>query len=215
MADHRDNPSHWSTPILDEASQSAAQPGAAATAESAPDRATRPWFKKKRFILPPALIVAIVILLAFNDRINTASVTSPPQAKAVAADIGSKVRDGGFDFVVTAVEHPGKTFEGKVGKKLTAKGEFVIVRVDVTNVGTTALRLGCSCQYLFNDKGQQFAPSPAILSTRDALKFVQWINPGATVKDAAVLFDVAPGTKALHIELHDSPSSPGVKVKLS
>jgi len=76
-------------------------------------------------------------------------------------------------------------------------------------------RLGCSCQFLFNDKGQQFVTSPAILSTKDALKYVEWINPGKTVKNASVLFDVPPGTKVLNIELHDSPSSHGVRVKLS
>jgi hypothetical protein len=30
-----------------------------------------------------------------------------------------------------------------------------------------------------------------------------------------VLFDVAPGTKVVNVELHDSLSSQGVKVKLS
>jgi len=133
----------------------------------------------------------------------------------VAPDIGTKVRDGTFEFVVTGVERPGKTIVGKVGATLTAQGEFVIVRVDVTNVGSKEQRLGCSCQFLFNDKGQQFAPSPAVLSTKDALKYVQWISPGQTVKDTSMLFDVAPGTKAANIELHDSPTSQGVMVKLA
>jgi len=166
-------------------------------------------------MLPLTLIAVIATVLAVNSRSSTTTPVSPPKAQSVGADIGTKVRDGTFEFVVTGVERPGKTLTGKVGSTLTAKGEFVIVRVDVTNLSKNAQRLGCSCQFLFSDKGQQFAPSPSILSTKDALKYVQWINPGDTVKNALVLFDVAPGTKVLHVVLHDSPSSQGATVKLT
>jgi hypothetical protein len=222
MSNHHATPPSSSTFAEDAAAQNGAQPDAQATAEKAPHGATRPWFKKKILSVPLALlivvilaVVAVVAVVAVNARSDPGTVTSPPKAAAVAPDIGTKVRDGAFEFLVTGVEHPGTTFEGKVGKILSAQGEFVIVRVDVTNVGKSAQRLSCSCQFLFNDKGQEFAPSPAILSTKDALKYVRWINPGDTVKDASVLFDVARGTKVLKIELHDSPSSPGVTVKLS
>jgi len=216
MNNHHDNPSSASTPTEDAAGQAAVQTSAQASADEARRTTVRPWFKKKRFVLPLAVVLAILIILAVNSRSHTATVTSPPKAKAtVAAGIGTQVRDGTFEFVVTGVEYPGKTFMGKVGEKLTAKGEFVIVRVNVTNVGKQDQRLGCSCQILFNDKGQKIAPSPAILRTKDALKYVVYISPGDTVKGAAVLFDVAPGTKLLNIELHASPSSAGVKVKLT
>jgi hypothetical protein len=215
MSDHHSTPSSWSTGPEDPAAQTAAQPGASATSDTAPGKAARPWFRKKRLTLPLALIAVILAVLAVNGARDTGTVASPAKAAAVAPDIGTKVRDGSFEFVVTGVEHPGKTFMGKVGETLTAQGEFVIVRVDVTNVGSTEKRLGCSCQFLFSDKGQKFAPSPSILRTKDALKYVEWINPGETVKDASMLFDVAAGTRVLNIELHDSASSQGVHVKLS
>ena len=98
---------------------------------------------------------------------------------------------------------------------LTARGEFVVVRVNVTNVGNEAQSPDCSCQLLHNEDGREFEPSPAILSTTGALTFARQIDPGETVKDIVVLFDVAPGTKAVNIELHDSPFSQGVQVKLS
>ena len=216
MTDHHDNPSSPSTSPEVAAAGATVHSSAQANAESARRKSIRPWFKKTRFLLPLAVILAILIIVAVNSSRHTATVTSPPKAKAaVAAGIGTRVRDGTFEFVVTGVEHPGKTFTGKVGETLTAKGEFVIVRVDVTNVGNQEQRLGCSCQILFNKKGQEITPSPAILRTKDALKYVALISPGDTVKGAAVLFDVAPGTTLLNIELHASPSSPGVKVKLS
>jgi|SRR5450631_519983 len=215
MSNHHSTPPSSSTFPKDPEAQNAVQPNAQATAEKAPHKATRPWFKKKILSLPLALIVVILAVVTVNARSAPGTVTSPTKSAAVAPDIGTKVRDGALEFVVTGVEHPGKTFEGKVGKILSAQGEFVIVRVDVTNIGAKVQRLGCSCQFLFNDKGKEFATSPAILSTKDALKYVEWINPGATVRNASVLFDVAPRTKVLNIELHESPSSQGVKVKLS
>jgi len=127
------------------------------------------------------------------------------------------VRDGKFEFVVTGVEHPGKTLAGKAGETLTAKGEFVVVRVNVTNIGDQTRTPNCTCQILFNDKGQKFEPSSAILSLKDSSKFFfkKHQPPANTVTGAPLLFDVAPGTKVASIELHDSILSDGVKVKLS
>jgi hypothetical protein len=215
MSTPHDTTSSWSAGPEDPAAQTAAQLGAPATAEKAPGKPSRPWFRKKRLTLPLALIAVILAVLAVNGTRDTGAVAGPAKAVAVAPDIGTKVRDGSFEFVVTGVERPGKTFLGKVGERLTAQGEFVIVRVDVTNVGSKEQRLSCACQYLFNDKGTKFAPSPSILRTKDALKYVEWINPGATVKDVSVLFDISPGTKADEIELHELPYSQGVSVKLS
>jgi hypothetical protein len=215
MNNHDETPSSSSRSPEVVAAQAAVQPGARATTEQAGCKAPRPWFRKKRLLLPIALVAVIATVLAVNSRSDTKTNTSPPKAQSVAADIGTKVRDGTFEFVVTGVERPGKAFTGKVGETLTAQGEFVIVRVDVTNVGNKEQRLGCSCHFLYNDKGQKFATSPSILRTKDALKYVEWISPGQTVKDASMLFDVTPGFTAANIELHDSLSSTGVMVKLS
>jgi hypothetical protein len=197
---------------------------AQAAEEKARSRTTTAWFKKKRFILPSALTVLLVIILAASGGLGSDilnAFTSDPQptatkaATAVAPGIGSKAVDGKFSFVVTGVERPGKTMPGKNHTTLTAKGEFVIVRVNVTNTGAAAQSLDCQNQVLFNDKGTRYAPSPAILSTPDALKFVQLIEPGITVNSADLLFDVAPGTKLSSIELHDTRLTRGVMVALS
>lgn len=227
MTDQQTTPAPWFTSPQDAKAQ--------ANAEKAYRKATRPWFRKKRFlILPLALIGLIVTIQAANGGgvaglFNTAescsqpTVTSALKAKAVAVGVGravgvgvgTNVRDGNFEFVVTGVERPGKTYPGKLQTTLTARGEFVIVRVNVTNIGKQEQGLDSQSQFLFNDKGQTIEPSSAILYTKDALKFVQLIEPNNTVKGAPVVFDVAPGTKIVNIELHDSPCSQGVKVKLS
>lgn len=176
-----------------------------AAAEEAYRRATRPWFKKERFILPLAVILLVVIIMASVGGRDTGT-----------AGIGKSVRDGEFAFVVTSMQRPGRTLTDRSGTTETAQGEFVIVRVNVTNVGSKAKTLAATSQFLVNDKGQRFAPSSAITSLQGAdLIFLKNINPGNTVTGAPILFDVAPGTTIASIELHDSMSSTGVKVKLS
>ncbi|MEP7035851.1 MAG: DUF4352 domain-containing protein [Actinomycetota bacterium] len=189
----------------------------------APSVVTRAWFRKKRVILLLGLILLMVVLQVASgggepgapDTAATASQRAAGGASATMTQIGVKVRDGSSEFVVTGVEHPGKTMAGKAGKTLTAIGEFVIVRVDITNLGTVPQAPDCSCQVLITDKRWGFEPSPSVLSTKEALKFVQRISPGETVKDVVVLFDLAPGTMVGSIELHDSQSSRGVRVNLS
>ena len=187
---------------------------------AAPNEATQrrrsagPWFTRRRILLPLALLAVVVVVAAVNGVGQTRTAPKAPQAAVLTGDIGSKVQDGTFEFVVTGVEHPGKSFAGKYGKVLTATGEFVIVRVDVTNLGVTEQRLNSQSQFLLNDVGRKFKPSADILNTKDALKYVQLISPGSTVHGASMLFDVAPGTMIIKIELHATPTSPGVKVNL-
>jgi len=218
MEDHQTRP----PPELGAPDYAATQAGL----EKAHRNATRPWFKRTRFFLPLSLMFFLVIMLAVNATGNRGSsisatggsqskVESAPKVEAPAAGIGTKVRDGNSEFVVTGVQRPGKRLVGKLDETLTAQGEFVVVRVNVTNIGKDAQSPDCSCQLLHNDAGREFEPSPAILSTKAALKFVWQIDPGETVKDVLMLFDVAPGTKVVNIELHDSPFSQGVQVKLS
>jgi hypothetical protein len=200
--------------------------GVQAEAEKVHRSRTRRWFTTKPFFLSLAVIFLIGIIWVASSRAgfgnsdaaksgSQVAVTNAPQVKAVTAAMGSKARDGDFEFVVTGVQHPGKTLAGKVGETLIAHGEFVIVKVNVTNVGKVDKAPSCSCQILITDKGQMLKASSSILRTKDALKFVQLIPPGSTVNGVLMLFDVAPGTNVVNIQLHDTPASPGVNVKLS
>jgi hypothetical protein len=77
------------------------------------------------------------------------------------------------------VEPPGKSFAGEFGTTETAQGEFVIFPVNITNVGNEAQTLMSTGQLLFNDKGQKFETSSALMSLKGADKFfLQNINPG-------------------------------------
>jgi hypothetical protein len=196
--------------------------GAAQTAYS---RAPRPWFKKKRFALPSAvslLFLIIMISTGGNDpRIfdfTTSALESHVESAnntPASATIGQSVRDGKFAFIVTSLQPPNKSLTNRLGTTETAQGEFVIVRVNVTNIGYEARTFTATDQFLISDKGQRFATSAATSALAGSEKiFLEKINPGHTVNDASLLFDVPAGTTVTGVELHDSASSTGVKVKL-
>lgn len=198
----------------------------------------RPWYKKKRFVIPIAILVLIILGSALgggeeeesgSTTANQSSEQQQPAAPApegeqpaeedapaepAAAGIGTPVRDGKFEFVVTGLERPG-TEIGPDFMRETAQGEFVIVRVDVTNIGNEAQTLDSSSQKLYDDQGREFSPSSALFVLEDASKaFLEQINPGNKVTGVPILFDVPPGTNLTAIQLHDSMFSGGVKVAL-
>lgn len=137
------------------------------------------------------------------------------EAAAAAAVIGTPVRDGKFEFVVTGVERVG-TIIGEGFTEETAQGEYIIVRVNITNIGDEPQMLSTTGQVLYNDKAQKYEPSSdALFSLEGASDFyLEDINPGNSIVGAPLLFDVPPGTVLDKIELHDSMFSGGVDVSL-
>jgi hypothetical protein len=170
------------------------------------------------------LLVFLVIMLSTGgndpgifDRTRSAAELRADLANRVPSGaIGQNVRDGTFAFTVASVESPRKTITNRLGTTETAQGMFVIIRLDVTNIGYDPRTLTATNQFLVSDKGQRFATSAASSSLAGAEAiYLTKVNPGHTVNDAPVLFDVPPGTTIASIELHDSVSSTGVKIRLS
>lgn len=167
MTDHQITPSPGVMSPEGGTAQSTAQTTSHATraaARAAMDEAQAkpapPWFRKKRFALPAAVVL-------------------------------------------------------QFGVPQKAQGVFVTVRVSVTNIGYESRSLTATDLFLVDDQGKRFATSSAILTVGGAEKiFLHKVNPGHTVNDAPVLLDLVPGTAIATIELHDSTSSAGVKVKL-
>ena len=123
------------------------------------------------------------------------------------------MRDGQFGFTVTKVE-PGVTSVGgdMLGEK--AQGPFVLIHVAVENIGTEAQLFSDSSQKVRDAEGRQFsAETGAAIHLEDNDVFLNEINPGNTVTGVLV-FDMPKDAKPTSIELHDSPFSGGVTVRL-
>jgi hypothetical protein len=211
---------------------------AQAKAAKAYAKAQRPFYKKKRFIIPGGLVALMMIFAmtsgggteepAVADDTSTTAAAGSTKAQSVdASDAGaseeeddtpglnSPVRDGKFEFTVKSVE----CGEDKIGSGFMAEkaqGQFCIAKVRVSNIGDESQMFDGTSQYLYDQDGREFtASTEAAFVLPESQSFLEDINPGNTVS-GKVIWDVpASGFKATELELHDSMLSEGVEVSLS
>jgi hypothetical protein len=168
---------------------------------------------KKRKVWPWVLIGVVVLMFggcfAFVGIIGSAVHSSTQhrsgEGSAAMPGFGQEVRDGKFAFTVTGVSRA-----PTVGTT-QARGEFVIVAMNVKNTGAQPQDYFASNQKLFDAAGRQYAADPMAIS-KDSM--VINLNPGFDL-NVMVPFDVPVGTTLATIEVHDSVFSDGAKVKLS
>lgn len=125
--------------------------------------------------------------------------------------VGEEARDGNFSFVVTGVKradsvaHPERPEIEKA-----AQGEFVMVQMHVTNVGVEPQKFFVSFNTLSDGSAVYKSDDEAWLYLGNT---VADLNPGDSI-DTVTVFDVPRGAAATSVELHDGPSSTGVRVGL-
>jgi Domain of unknown function (DUF4352) len=160
------------------------------------------------------IIVVIVIVAASHGGSGSNSGTKPASA---AGKIGSKVRDGKFQFVVTRVSHTKNVGDTAQGLGDTAQGKYTVLHVTVTNISNQAQTLDDSAQYVYDGKNRQFSASPSADIDGNGGNgggvFLNQINPGDSVH-GKLYFDMPNGDTAVTAQLHDSSFSNGVTVSL-
>ena len=149
-----------------------------------------------------------------TDTVQVQESKSPEPKKTKEKDstptLGSKVRDGKFEFVVKSVKC-GIPSVSTSWSREKAMGEFCKVSLTVTNIGNESQMFFDSNQTLIDSKDREF-DSKSILGAQDADMWLSNINPGLTLS-GSIYFDVPVGTKVKAIELHDSMFSGGVVIK--
>jgi len=116
------------------------------------------------------------------------------------------VRDGKFEFQVLGMERSAsKTL---IFSQEQAKGEFLTVKLRVTNIGDEARTYWADNQKLVVN-GNTYEPSSTI--SDDSWR--QEINPGLSI-DTDVTFDIPPSAVPEQIVLHDSAFSGGAHLAL-
>jgi hypothetical protein len=129
--------------------------------------------------------------------------------------IGSKARDGKFQFVITRVSHAKRVGDSFLSQK--AQGKYTVLHMVVTNIGSVAQTLDDSTQYVYDSRGRQFsADTQADIygnGTSNSV-FLSQINPGGSIT-GRIYFDMPTGDKAVKAVLHDSMFSGGVTVSLA
>jgi hypothetical protein len=163
----------------------------------------RRWWRRKRLIIPLGLL-AVVVLFA-----NRGDSTQPP---AAGSQLGTPVRDGNLQFVVSQV-HCGVTQVGGGLVKRTPKGQYCLAQVRVKNVKDDARTLYEPFQKLVDSAGNKHSADISMrLVFRDQTLWDK-VEPGRQVSGTMV-FDVPVGVRAESLELHDGIASGGVTVRL-
>ncbi|MGQ4617015.1 DUF4352 domain-containing protein [Nocardia sp. R7R-8] len=191
---------------------------------------------KKQLIWPWIVIGGVLLFcggcfglvsVAGNDSQSAASTTTrraaaiapaepvdspaPKPGKSIAP-AGSAVRDGQFEFQVTAIDPP-KSSVGSGFMQEKARGEFIVIHVDITNTGRAPRSYFDDNQKLFDDQGREYANNSMAGLSLGEDTYTTDLNPGFKIS-VAIVFDVPPGTVPATLELHDSMFSGGVKVAL-
>lgn len=189
--------------------------------EKSESSSSRPWFKKKRFILPGVFLVIIIAASGGgNSSEESSNNTSSPSEKVEAestsekALIGSEVRDGKFAFVVSEVKC-GITKVGSGSFSAKAQGQYCAVTMNVSNIGKEPQTFFGSNQKAFDTEGREFSnDTTADLYDSDSQTWLKEINPGNALT-GKVYFDIPKDAVIDYLELHDSVFSSGVKVYIN
>lgn len=211
--------------------ESARDAKARAKGEKAYAKAQRPWYKKKRFILPLGLLLLIIIIgVATSGGEDGTDVADPgsdgqedpaPQDEdeegedeATTTGVGSPARDGRFEFTVSSFEC-GESTVGDGPFQEEAQGQFCLMEVTVENIGDESQFFSGDNQYVFNEEGTEYSASTAatFANNPEGDELFTEINPGNSV-DGTVVFDIPEDAEVAYAELHDSPFSGGVRVEL-
>ncbi len=190
----------------------------------------RPWFKKKRFAIPLALLLLVIIgsqlggqgdgetpaaeVTAQSDA-TSGQVADAASAGGAAATMGTPVRDGKFEFTVSKMT----CGVSKVGNEYlneTAQGQFCIVDLTAKNIGDEPQTFMSDNQEAFIGEVKYSSSSAAAIyyaseQGRSGGDWIKEINPGNQLRGSLV-FDVPKGKKPERLMLHDSAFSGGVAV---
>lgn len=210
-------------------SESAKDAKARAKGEKAYAKASRPWYKKKRFIIPGVFLVIIIAVSAAgtggdddtgddvateqNDDGGQENVPEEVPDDADEASVGEAASDGQFTFTVNGLECGETTIGGGGPFEEEAQGQFCMLDLTVENTGNEARSLSASDQYLYDDQDRRFSSDLSYALAMETPIYEE-INPGNSL-DGVIAFDVPEGATIVLAELHDSPFSGGVVIELN
>lgn len=202
---------------------------AEAKAAAAKAKALRPWFKKKRFVVPLVLVALIAISNGMNgggsDEVASESTSQVDDSGAASTEettteesvpgIGTAVESGNFTFTVTALEC-GIAGVGTDSFGQKAQGEYCKINLTVENTGKEADYFSASNQKVLDAEGREFeADTGAMiyLEEGDDVWLGADINPGNSA-EVAILYDMPQGVAPVSITLVDGMFGSGVEVAL-
>lgn len=136
------------------------------------------------------------------------------RARADTVGLGAAGRDGSLEFRVHDVRC-GVVQVGDAFVNQTAVGQFCLVRLTVSNVGSRPATFTDTLQRAYAPDGSRFAADSGagILANPEQQVFLNEINPGNRVS-GVVVYDIPPDSRIAELELHEAEDSAGLRVTL-
>lgn len=182
-------------------------PKAAAKAAKAYAKATRPWFKKKRFIIPIAFVAIMVIIQASSgggsdgpEKVASGGdKTSSSDSKKVGTKsnpikIGETIKLEGTQYTVKSVKTAADV--GSEFFKETADGKYVIIDLTIENKKNETKTFSDSAAKFVTTDGKSYSADTdatvALMGTDGQPLFLEEMQPDLP-KTGKLVFDVPPG----------------------
>lgn len=187
-------------------------------------KALRPWYAKKRFIVP----IVLVALIGISSQLGRGQSSTPPSTGSSDSGDGNTEEsavptneivalgvaatdDDSFTFTVSSVKCGIK----KVGDdflETKAQGEYCAVSLTVENVGDSAEYFFSDSQLAFDTEGREFSvdSTATLYGNKSSDLWMKEINPGNKMS-GKIFFDIADGATLEYLELHATSFSEGVK----
>jgi Domain of unknown function (DUF4352) len=145
--------------------------------------------------------------------ITTAALEGKGTFGSAPPGLNTPVEDGKFRFTVTSVSCGHDTVGSIVTRQ--AKGQYCIVELSVTNIGTKGQLLLDSVQKAVGSDGAVYGPdsTAGVIASSGTSVWVNVVNPGNSVT-GKIVFDIPDGASLAKLELHDSAFSTGTTVTL-
>jgi hypothetical protein len=144
---------------------------------------------------------------------NQQEVNNEP-APSEIQKIGTVVRDGKFEFVVSDFECGLDYIESRYGSREVPQGQYCTLALSVKNIGQSEQEFSPNAQKLLDDNGIEYSyDSGATYYKNNSDSAYKRINPGNGI-ETVLAFDVPKDKSPVAVELHDSVLSNGTKVSL-
>jgi len=176
-------------------------------AAKAYSKAQRPWYKKKRWILSLGFILLIVAVSAGSsggggttDNGGSGDTSASgggggDEEKGKSGSVGQPLENAGTTYEVTSATTAATIGEQEFGSGAKADGQFVIVKLSLTNNKDETKTFSDSSAKLVTTDGKSYeTSSDAIFAVEDSL-ILKSIQPDLTTKGTLV-FDVPPAKVA-------------------
>lgn len=185
-------------------------------APSAPVRRGGRSRTRKRVLIALVFVLLVLLGIARSQGTPGQEQAGPSSEPAVSPPpgVGEPARDGAFEFVVQEVDCGSQTIGNDIFNR-EADGQYCLVGLRVTNIGSQSSRLNDGNQRLYDADGKEYR----VLSEARFYLFgsgeTLWdeVNPGNTVSGSLV-YDVPDHFRPFTIHLKESQLSAGIAVRL-